>query len=49
MSQNAHIEGHVWYSPFKKTVKVFLTLTDTMDDLKTQLNKYFVHHGEDHN
>jgi hypothetical protein len=48
MSQNAQIEGHVRYSAFKKTINVFLTPTDTLDDLKTQLNKYFVFHGEDH-
>jgi len=35
-------------SAFKKTIKVFLTPTDTLDDLKTQLNKYFVFRGEDH-
>jgi len=48
MSQNAQIEGHVTYSAFKKTIKVFLTSMDTLDDLKTQLNKYFLFHGEDH-
>jgi len=48
MSQNAQIEGHVTYSAFKKTIKVFLIQTDTLDDLKTQLNKCFVFHGEDH-
>jgi len=46
MPQNAQIEGHVTYSAFKKTIKVFLTPTDTLDDLKTQLNKYFVFRGE---
>jgi hypothetical protein len=46
--QNAQIEGHVTYSAFKETIKVFLTMTDTLDDLKTQLNQYFVFHGEDH-
>jgi hypothetical protein len=48
MSQNAQIEGRVTYSAFKKTIKVFLTPTDTLDDLKTQLNKYFVFRGEYH-
>ena len=48
MSQNVQIEGHVTYYAFKKTIKVFLTLTDTLDDLKMQLNKYFVFRGEDH-
>jgi len=48
MSQNAEIEGHVRYSAFKKTIKIVLTSTDTMDDLKTQINKYFEYHGEDH-
>ena len=45
---NAQIEGHVAYSAFKKTIKVFLTSMDTLDDLKTQLNKYFVIRDEDH-
>jgi len=48
MSKNAQIEGYVIYSAFKKTIKIFLTLTDTLDDLNTQLNKYFVFCGEDH-
>jgi len=48
MSQNAQIKGHRTYSAFKKTIKVFLTPTDTFDDLKTQLNQYFVFHGEEH-
>jgi len=30
MSQNAQIEGHVTYSAFKKTFKVFLTPTYTL-------------------
>jgi len=42
LSQYVEIEGHVTYSAFKKTIKIFLTPTDTLDDLKTQLNKYFV-------
>jgi len=37
----------VTYSAFKKTIKAFLTPTDTLDDLKTQLNKYFMFCGED--
>ena len=48
MSQNAQIEGHVRYFAFKKTIKVFLTSTDTMDNLKAQLNKYFVYYDENH-
>ena len=36
------------YSAFKKTIKVFLTSMDTLADLKTQLNKYFVFRGEEH-
>jgi hypothetical protein len=30
----------------KKTIKVFLTPTDKLDELKAQLNRYFVHLGE---
>jgi hypothetical protein len=48
MSQNAQIEGHVTCSAFKNTIKVFLTSTDTLDNLNTQLNKYFVFRREDH-
>jgi hypothetical protein len=32
----------------KKTIKVFITPTDTMDVLKTQLNKYIMYIGENH-
>jgi len=45
MSQNAQIEGHVWYLAFKKTIEVFLTMTDTTNNFKTL--KYFVY-NEDH-
>jgi len=48
MFQNAQIEGHLTYFAFKKTIKVFLTSADTLDDLRTQLNKHFVFRGEDH-
>jgi len=40
MYEVAQIEGRFRYSAFKKTIKVMLTLTDNIDDLKTQLNKY---------
>jgi len=45
MSQDAQIEveAHVWYSVVKKTINVFLTPTDKLDDLKAQLNIYFVY------
>jgi len=33
-------------APRKKKIKVFLTPTDKLDELKAQLNKYFVHIGE---
>jgi len=40
------IEGRVRYSAFKKTTKVMITPTDSLDDLKAQLNTYFEHLGE---
>jgi hypothetical protein len=40
------IEGCVRYSAFKKTIKVIITPTDSLDDLKAQLNPYFEHPGE---
>ncbi|KEH19700.1 hypothetical protein MTR_8g466930 [Medicago truncatula] len=43
---SAQIEGRVRYSAFKKTVKVMITPTDSLDNLKTQLNTYFDHLGE---
>ena len=46
MSEVAKFEGRVRYSDFKKTIKVMITLTDSLDDLKTQLNTYFEHLGE---
>ncbi len=46
MSEVARIEGRVRYCTFKKTVKVMITPTDSIDDLKTQLNTYFEHLGE---
>jgi len=46
MSEVAKIEGRVRYSAFKKTIKVMITPTDSLDDLKTQLNTYFEHLGE---
>jgi len=48
MYEDAHIKAHVQYSTFKKTIKVFLTSTNTLDELKAQLNKYFVYLGENH-
>jgi hypothetical protein len=30
----------------KKKIKVFLTTTDKLDELKAQLNRYFIHIGE---
>jgi len=45
MSEVAKIEG-VRYSSFKKTIKVMITLTDTIDDLKAQLKTYFEYLGE---
>jgi len=41
MSEVAKIEGRVRYSSFKKTVKVMITPTDSLDDLNAQLNTYF--------
>ena len=46
MSEVAKIEGRVRSSAFKKTVKVMITSTDHLDDLKAQLNTYFEHLGE---
>jgi len=46
MSEVAKIEGCVRYSAFKKTIKVMITSSDFLDDLKTQLNTYFEHLGE---
>jgi hypothetical protein len=46
MYEVAKIKGHVRYSAFKKTVKVMITLTDSLNDLKTQVNTYFEHIGE---
>jgi len=46
MSEVAKIEGCVRYAAFKKTIKVMIRPTDSLDDLKAQLNAYFVHIGE---
>ncbi|AES63836.1 hypothetical protein MTR_2g013850 [Medicago truncatula] len=46
MSEVAQIEGRVRYSAFKKTVKVMITPTDSLDNLKAQLNTYFEYLGE---
>jgi len=46
MSEVAKIEGRVRYSAFKKTIKVMITPTNYLDDLKAQFNTYFEHLGE---
>jgi len=46
MSEVAQIEDLVMYSSFEKTIKIMITPTDTIDDLKTQLNTYFEYLGE---
>jgi hypothetical protein len=48
MSKDAHVpvEAHVWYAVVKNNVKVFLTPTDKLDELKAQLNRYFSHIGQ---
>ncbi|KEH39777.1 hypothetical protein MTR_1g009970 [Medicago truncatula] len=46
MYEVAKIEGRVRYSAFKKTIKVMITPTDSLDNLKAQLNTYFEHLGE---
>ncbi|AES76982.1 hypothetical protein MTR_6g090140 [Medicago truncatula] len=42
----AKIEDPVRYSAFKKTIKVMITPTDSLDDLKAQINTCFEHIGE---
>jgi len=46
MSKDAEVETHVRYFAFKRTIEVFLAATDKLDELKAQLNRYFVHLGE---
>jgi len=46
MYEVAKIEGRVRYSSFKKTIKLLITSTDTIDDLKAQFNTYFEYLGE---
>jgi len=46
MSRVSKIEGRVRYSAFKKTIKVMITPTDSLDDLKAQVNTYFEHLDE---
>ena len=46
MSEVAKIEGRIWYSSLKKTVEVMITPTDSLDNLKAQLNTYFEHLGK---
>jgi len=46
MSEVAKIEDRIRYSSFKKTIKVMITPTDSLDNLKAQLNSYFEYLGE---
>ena len=48
MSEDAQVpvEAHVRYESVRKKVKVFLTPTDKLDELKAQLNRYFIQIGE---
>ncbi|KEH34518.1 hypothetical protein MTR_3g467700 [Medicago truncatula] len=39
------VEVHVLYEFVKKRVKFFITLTDKFDELKAQLDGYFIHVG----
>jgi hypothetical protein len=45
MSKDTHVpvEAHARYESVRKKNKVFLTPTDKLDELKAQLNKYFIH------
>jgi len=40
------VEDHVRYEAVKKKIKLFLTPTDKLDELKAQLDGYFIHVGE---
>jgi len=48
MSEDAQVpvEAHVIYEAMRKRVKFFLTPTDKLDELKAQLDGYFIHIGE---
>jgi len=48
MSEDAQIpaEAHIIYEAVKKKIKFFLTHTDKLDELKAQLDRYFIHIGE---
>jgi len=48
MSEDAQVpvEAHVRYAGVKKNINVFLTPTDKLDELKAQLNRYFIHIDE---
>ena len=48
MSEDAKVpvEAHVRYESVRKKIKVFLTPTDKLDKLKTHLNKYSIHIGQ---
>jgi hypothetical protein len=39
------VEAHVWYESVRKKVKFFITPTDKLDELKAQLDRYFIHIG----
>ena len=40
------VEAYVRYSAANKTIKVFLISTEKLDELKAQLNRYFIHINE---
>ena len=46
MSQDEKVETHVWYEAFKRTMKIFSTPINKLDEVKAKLNKHFVHLGE---
>jgi len=48
MSEDAQgqVEVHVIYEAVKKRVRFFVTPTDKLDELKAQLDRYFIHIGE---
>ena len=39
------VEGYVRYESLRKTIKIILTPTDNLSDLKAHLNSYFEHIG----
>jgi len=48
MSEDAQvpIEARVRYESMRNKVTVFLTPNDMLDELNAQLNRYFIHIGE---